>query len=86
VGGHVFLKVKAKSISLRLGSCPKLAVRYCGSFEVLEKIGLVASMLALPVSMGIHNVFHVSLLEKYVYDPNHMIDWTVIQLEHEGDV
>jgi hypothetical protein len=39
VGEHVFLKVKAKRSSLKLGSFPKLAVRYCGPFEVLEKIG-----------------------------------------------
>jgi hypothetical protein len=42
-------------------------------------------MLAFPASMRIHNVFHVSLLKKYVPDPNHVIDWTVIQVEHEGD-
>jgi hypothetical protein len=81
----VFLKVKSKRSSLRLGSCPKLAVRYCGSFEVLEKIGPVAYMLAFLASMRIHNVFHVSLLKKYVPDPNHVIDWIVIQVEHEGD-
>jgi hypothetical protein len=59
VGEHVFLIVKAKRSSLRLGSCPKLAVRYCGPFEILEKIGLVAYILSLPASMCIHNVFHV---------------------------
>jgi hypothetical protein len=85
VGEHVFLKVKAKRSSLRLGSCPKLVARYCGPFEVLEKIGPIAYMLALPTSMIIHNVFHVSLLKKYVPNPNHVIDWTVIQVEHEGD-
>jgi hypothetical protein len=51
VGEHVFLKVKTKRSSLRLGSCPKLATRYCGSFEVLEKIGLVAYILALHESI-----------------------------------
>jgi hypothetical protein len=35
--------------------------------------------------MRIHNVFHVSLLKKYVHDSNHVIDWNVIQVEHEGD-
>jgi hypothetical protein len=78
VGEHVFLKVKEKRSSLKLGSFPKLAVRYCGPFEVLERIGPVAYMLALPTSMRVHNVFHVSLLKKYVPDPNHVIDWTVI--------
>ena len=32
-----------------------------------------------------HNVFHVSLLNKYVHDYNHIIDWSVIQVELEGE-
>ena len=35
--------------------------------------------------MRAHNVFHVSLFKKYVHDPNHVIDWNVIQVEHEGE-
>jgi hypothetical protein len=35
VGEHVFLKVKAKRSSLKLGSFPKLATRYCGPFQIL---------------------------------------------------
>jgi hypothetical protein len=42
-------------------------------------------MLALSTSMNVHNVFHVSLLKKYVHDPNHVIDWHLIQVETEGD-
>ena len=86
VGEHVFFKVKAKRSSLRLWSFKKLATRYCGPFEILEKIGPVACMFSLPASMCIHNVFHVSLLKKYVPDANHVIDWNVIQVEHEGDL
>jgi hypothetical protein len=78
VGEHVFLKVKVKRISLRLGVFPNLTAKYCGSFEFLEKIGLVAYMLTLHGSMIIHNLFQVSLLKKYVLDPNHMTDWIVI--------
>jgi hypothetical protein len=63
----VFLKVKAKRSSLRLGSFPKLETIYCVPFEILEKIGLVAyNMLAFPTSMRVYNVFHVSLLKKHV--------------------
>jgi hypothetical protein len=45
VGEHVFFIVKEKRILLRLGSFLKLATRYCGPFEILEKIGLFAYML-----------------------------------------
>jgi hypothetical protein len=44
----------------------------------------IAYMLALPASMTVHNVFHVSLLKKYIPDANHFIDWNVIQVEQEG--
>jgi hypothetical protein len=78
VGEHVFLKVKANRSSLKLGNCSKLAARYCGPFEILERIGPVTYMLTLPACMTVHNVFHVSLLKKYIHDANHVIDWNVI--------
>jgi hypothetical protein len=78
VGDHVFLKMKANRSSLKLGNCSKLAARYCGPFEILERIGLLAYMFALPASMTVHNVFHVSLLKKYIPNANHIIDWNVI--------
>jgi hypothetical protein len=84
VGDNVFLKVKANRSSLKLGSCAKLAARFCGPFEILERIGPVAYMIALSASMYVHNVFHVSLLNKYILDANHVIDWNVIQVEQEG--
>jgi hypothetical protein len=84
VGDHVFLKLKANRSSLKLGSCTKLAAKFCGPFEILERIGLVAYMIALPASISVHNVFHVSLLKKYITDANHVIDWNVIQVEKEG--
>jgi hypothetical protein len=84
VGEHVFLKVKANRSYLKLGNCTKLAAIFCGPFEILEGIGLVSYMIALPASMTVHNVFHVSLLKKYITDANHVIDWNVIQEEKEG--
>jgi hypothetical protein len=84
VGDHVFLKVKANKSSLKLGSCAKLAAKFYGPFEILERIGPIAYMLALPASMTVHNVFHVSFLKKYILDANHVIDWNVIQVEQEG--
>ena len=34
VGEHVFIKVRPKKSSLRLGSCAKLAPRYCGPLKL----------------------------------------------------
>jgi hypothetical protein len=78
VGDHVFLKVKANKSSLKLGNCSKLAAHYCGPFEILERIGPVVYMIALHASMSVHNVFHVSLLKKYIHDASHVIDWNMI--------
>jgi len=41
-------------------------------------------MLSLSASLCIHNVFHVSLLKKYIPDANHVFHWNVIQVEPEG--
>ena len=84
-GDHVYLRMRAKKSSLKLGSCAKLSPRYCGPFEVLERTWPIAYRLALPASTIAHNVFHVSSLKKYVHDPNHVINWDVIQVEHEGE-
>ena len=78
MGDHVFLKVKDNRSLLKLGSCTKLVARFCGPFEILERICLVSYMIALPTSMFVHNVFHVSFLKKYIPDDNHVIDWNVI--------
>ena len=85
VWDHVYLRVRARKNSLKLGSCAKLSPRYCEPLEVLERIGLVAYRIALLARTRAHNVFHVSLLKKYVHDPNHVINWDVIQVEPEGE-
>jgi hypothetical protein len=62
-----------------------MEAKYCGPFEILERIGPIAYMISFPASMTIHNVFHVSFLKKHMPDANHVIDWNVIQVEQEGD-
>jgi hypothetical protein len=82
--GTMYSESEGQQKFLKLGNCSKLAARYCGPFEILERIGPVAYMIALPTSMYVHNVFHVSFLKKYIPDANHVIDWNVIQVEQEG--
>ena len=57
---------------------------YCGPFEVLNRIGIVAYRIEFPANMRDHNVFHVYLLKKYIHDHNHINYWNVIQVELEG--
>ena len=42
----------------------------------------MAYELALPPSIsGVHPVFHVSMLRKYVGDPSHILDFSAVQLD-----
>ena len=85
VGEHVFLSVKPKKSKLRSWLYAKLAPRYVGPFKILARIGLVAYQLALPPYLRIHDVFHISLLKKYVADQSHIINWDNVQVEPEGE-
>ena len=85
VGEHAFIKVRPKKSSLILRSCAKLAPRYYGPFEILSKIGQVAYQLTLPPNLRVHNVFHISILNKYVHDATHVVNWNVVQVEPEGE-
>ena len=76
MGDHIFLKVMPKKRVVRFGKRGKLSSRYIGPFEVLERVGTIAYRLALPPSLlGVHAVFHVSMLRKYTPNPTHVVDW-----------
>ena len=60
---------------VRFSNQGKLSPRFIGPFEMLERIGIVAYRLVLPPNMsGVHEVFHVSMLWKYIPDPAHVVD------------
>ncbi|KAM6598147.1 hypothetical protein CsatA_008673 [Cannabis sativa] len=86
VGDHVFLRVTPrKGLSVkRFGKRGKLSPRYVGPFQILDRVGSVAYRIALPPSLsGVHNVFHVSQLRKYVSDPSHVLSYETLGLQED---
>ena len=83
-GDKVFLKVTLIKGSMRFGKKGKLSPRFIGAFEILERVGNVSYRLALPPSLSrIHNVFHISMIKKYVPDSSHVLDDKPLQLEKD---
>ncbi|CAJ0940924.1 unnamed protein product [Ranitomeya imitator] len=63
VGDLVWLS--SRHVPMKVSS-PKFKPRFIGPYRISEIINPVSFRLALPASFAIHNVFHRSLLRKYV--------------------
>ena len=62
----------------------KLSPRYIGPFEIVERIGPVACRLDFPEELSrVHNVFHISMLRKYISDPSHVLETPEIELRDD---
>ena len=67
---QVFMRISPWKGVLRFRKKGKLSPCYMGSYEIVERIGKVAYRLRLPPELTrIHDVFHVSMLQKYIADP-----------------
>ena len=61
---------------MRFGKKGKLSPRYVGPLEIIERIGKVAYRLALPPTLStLHDVFHMSMLKKYLHDPSYILSY-----------
>ena len=82
VGDHVYVKIKPIKSLHQKRFQGKLSPRFVGPFEILERVGNLAYRLALPPNLAnIHNVFHISVLRKYIPNPNHIVELEPITLE-----
>ncbi|GKB61972.1 hypothetical protein Tco_0918158 [Tanacetum coccineum] len=82
VGDYVLLKVSYWKGVVRFRKKGKLAPRFVGPFEIIEKVGPVAYRLDLPEELnGVHDTFHVSNLKKCLADPTLQVPLDEIQVD-----
>ncbi|XP_058189229.1 uncharacterized protein LOC131306818 [Rhododendron vialii] len=85
VGDYVFLKIRPKKGVIRFGKKGKLSPRYIGPFDIVVKIGKVAYRLVLQPQLDrVHNVFHISMLCKYLALPTHVLNWEDLTIEEDA--
>ncbi|WVZ64117.1 hypothetical protein U9M48_013684 [Paspalum notatum var. saurae] len=81
-GDHVYLRVSPMKGVHRFGVKGKLASRYIGPFNIIERCGSVAYRLELPPHLAaVHDVFHVSQLKKCLRVTEEVVDTSQIQIE-----
>jgi hypothetical protein len=74
VGNFVYLKVSPMRGTRKFKVKGKLTPRYAGPFQILDRKGEVAYQVELPPQLSVvHNVFHVSQLEKCLRVPEEQI-------------
>ena len=56
------------------GNKGKLIPRYVGPYEILQRVGKVSYELKLPSELSsVHPIFHVSMLKKYIGNPESIL-------------
>ena len=81
-GDFVYLKVSPMKGVTRFGVKGKLAPRYIGPYQILERYGKVAYRLQLPEHLAaVHDVFHVSQLKKCLRVPEQNVEVEGVELE-----
>ena len=84
VEDQVFLKLSPRKGVVRFGKRGKLNPHYIGPFEIVDGIGPVAYRLDLPEEFSrVHNVFHISMLRKYIPDSSHVLETPEIELRDD---
>ena len=78
----VFLRISPWKGVLRFGKRGNLSPRYIRPYKIVERIGEVAYRLELPSYLDrIHDVFHVSMLRKYIPNPSHVLTEQPVEIQ-----
>ncbi|GJR60181.1 hypothetical protein Tco_1502343, partial [Tanacetum coccineum] len=82
VRDRVLLKVSPWKGVVRFGKKRKLAPRYVGPFEIVERVGPVAYRLKLPQELScVYDTFHVSNLKKCFAEPDVQVPLDEIEID-----
>jgi hypothetical protein len=80
----VFLKIAPMKGLARFGKRGKLKPRYIRPFDILSRVGDLAYRLALPPELSqVQNVFHVSVIKKYICDQDHIVSHLELDLSSD---
>jgi len=84
VEDQVFLKLLPMKGVMQFGKKGKLSPRFIGPFEVTQRVGKLAYRVDLPLDLaGTHDVFHVSMLLKYIPNLGLVVKYEPLGIEDE---
>jgi hypothetical protein len=67
---------------MRFGKKGKWSPRYVEPFEITQRVGKIAYLVVLLLDLaGMHDVFHVSMLWKYIPNPNYVILYESLEIQ-----
>jgi hypothetical protein len=82
VEDHVFLKVSPMRGVMRFGKKGKLSPIFIGPFKITQKVGKLAYRVALPPDLiETHDVFQVSMLRKYIFNPEVIVEYEPLGIQ-----
>jgi hypothetical protein len=82
VGDHVFLKVSPIRGVMWFGKKGKLSPRFVGPFEITQRVERLANRIALPPDLiRTHDIFHVSMLRKYIANPDVIVEYEPLEIQ-----
>ena len=81
MGDRVLLKVSPLRGVMRFGKKGKLSPRFIGPFEITQRVGRLAYRIALPPDLVVmHDIFHVSMLRKYIANLDVIVEYEPLEI------